>query len=86
MPPGYAKKGRALRTGTLRNYDGVNESLAEKKTPKIDGDKLQIFAKSVFLDLEPSTTDSDFLSFLTQSYFDLLILRIRKYSWMFGVL
>ena len=74
-----------LRTGTLRNYDGdVNENLAEKKTPKIDGDKLQIFAKSIFLDLESSTTDSDFVSFLTLFYFDLLILRIRKYSRMFG--
>ena len=58
-----------LRTGTLRNYDGdVNENLAEKKTPKIDGDKLQIFAKSIFLDLESSTTDSDFVSYLTLFY------------------
>ena len=48
----------ALRTGTLRNYEGdVNENLAEKETPKIDGDKLQIFVKSIFLDLEPSTPD-----------------------------
>ena len=75
----------AQRTGTLRNYDGdVNENLAERKTPKIDGDKLQIFAKSIFLDLGSSTTDSDFVSYLTLFYFDLLILRIRKYSWMFG--